>query len=137
MIYIRTGRGQDGGQAGTGRQRERLMRLIADRGWTFAGEYADVGVQSSAPGRPGYGRLVADASEGKFSVLAVEDLSRLTRDPGELKAWRDRAGEHGLTVVTATSDGDLTAAGWQPGAGPGEGAGHLAAGNDGVPGRKR
>jgi len=55
-----------------------VERLCAARGWTIAHRYVET-VSGAAPKRPELERLLADAHAGRFSVLVVWSLDRLSR----------------------------------------------------------
>jgi DNA invertase Pin-like site-specific DNA recombinase len=91
------------------RQREDCHRIARERGWTLVGEYEDeVSASNKFKKRPGYTRLVNAYKAGEFDALVCWDLDRLTRQPRELEDWIDAAEEHGLAVVTANGEADLT-----------------------------
>jgi len=59
-----------------------LPEFVASRGWTLAGTYVDDGRTAKAghlERREAFQRLIADAQAGRFDVVAVVDLDRLTR----------------------------------------------------------
>ncbi len=72
--------------------------------WSIAEQYFDEAVSGSSKDRPGFKRLLADAAEGCFDVLLVDDLSRLSRDEIELKQLVSRFTYRGLRII-GVSDG--------------------------------
>ncbi len=72
-----------------------LARAFADeRGWTVAEEYVDDGISGAVASKlVNRARLLAAASEGKFSAVIVRDYDRLSRDdregPGFIYALED------------------------------------------------
>ena len=48
-------------------------------GWTIVKDYKDMAMSGKLKDRPGYQEMLLDAQGGKFDVLIVDDLSRLTR----------------------------------------------------------
>lgn len=52
---------------------------------TVADAALDEAVSGSTNHRPGYQKLLSDADRGEFTVLIVDDLSRLSRDDVEMK----------------------------------------------------
>lgn len=82
--------------------RERAAR----EGWQVTIERADEGVSGSVPValRLGGKALLADALAGRFEVLIVEGLDRLSRDMGEQDQVVKRLEYRGLRLI-GTSDG--------------------------------
>ncbi len=59
-----------------------LPAFVTAQGWTLAGTYTDDGRSAKAgklDARDGFARLVRDAEAGKFELLVVVDVDRLTR----------------------------------------------------------
>lgn len=54
------------------------------QGWKIVERYADKAISGSTAERPGYQQMLRDAKAKHFTVLLVDDLSRLTRDEAEL-----------------------------------------------------
>ncbi len=83
----------------------RNCTAFAEReGWSIAEHYVDEAVSGTSKDRPGFKRLLADAAEGCFDVLLVDDLSRLSRDEIELKQLVRRFTYRGLRII-GVSDG--------------------------------
>jgi site-specific DNA recombinase len=60
-------------------------------GWTIAHVYKDEGISGAATGnRPGFLAMMAAAEAGEFKVLLVMDLSRLSRNQGDLPKATER-----------------------------------------------
>ncbi len=88
-------------------QVRRCREVIAARGWTEAASHADSEVSGVVTeGRPGYQQLLEGAKAGRFDVIVVDELSRLTRDPAELAKLRQRLffREVGLVAVSEGLD---------------------------------
>ena len=87
-------------------------QLIAARaraeieGWPVVIEHGDEGVSGAVPValRPGGKALLGDASSGRFEVLIVEGLDRLSRDMGEQDLVVKRLEYWGIRLI-GTSDG--------------------------------
>jgi site-specific DNA recombinase len=95
-------------QEGIDRQRERCQKLAADRGWAVVDVYADNDVSASKARGPKtqWARMLADAKEGKFTVLVAVDLDRLIRGNKDLLSLI----ELGLKIVTVDGEVDLSTA---------------------------
>lgn len=78
-------------------------RAEAD-GLTVVQVYADAAISGSRMDRPQYQRMLADAQAGAWTVLLVEDLSRLSRDEVEGVQAVRRLEHRGVRVV-GVSDG--------------------------------
>lgn len=83
----------------------RNCRQWADRhNLNVARHYADRAISGSRSDRPDYLRMLADADDGLFDLLIVDDLSRLSRDDIEMKRALRRLAFIGVRVVSV-SDG--------------------------------
>lgn len=98
----------------TDRQRETSiadqLRAAHDRaqreGWPIVATHADEGVSGSTPValRPGGKALLADALAGRFDVLILEGLDRLSRELGEAETMVKRLEHRGIRII-GTGDG--------------------------------
>lgn len=81
-LYIRV---STSGQT-TENQRLELEAVAAQRGWKIVATYEDAGI-SGAKGRdqrPGFDRMLKDATAGKFDILAAWSVDRLGRSLQDL-----------------------------------------------------
>src|SRR3954453_12447617 len=81
-IYLRV---STSGQT-TENQRRELEAVAAQRGWKITATYEDAGI-SGAKGRdqrPGFDRMLKDATAGKFDILASWSVDRLGRSLQDL-----------------------------------------------------
>jgi DNA invertase Pin-like site-specific DNA recombinase len=78
----------------------------AAEGWVIVAEHADEGISGSVPValRRGGKAVLADALAGRFDLLIVEGLDRLSRDVGEQDQVVKRLEFRGLRLV-GTADG--------------------------------
>jgi len=60
-------------------QRLKVTKLCARQDWGIASIYEDNGFSGMTNDRPGLKDMLRDAAKGKFSVVVVWDVSRLTR----------------------------------------------------------
>lgn len=98
----------------TDRQRETSiddqLRAARDRvareGWEIVAEHRDEGISGSVPValRAGGKALLADALAGRWQVLVVEGLDRLSREIGEAETITKRLEHRGIRIV-GTADG--------------------------------
>ena len=85
-----------------------LPAYVASQGWDLVGQYVDDG-RSAKTGqleaRTGFAELVRDATAGRFDVLVVVDVDRLTRtdDMAERAAILGPFQRAGIEIVTPTS----------------------------------
>lgn len=90
-----------------------LCRAFAERrGWTIVEVFADAALSGfGVEQRDGYSRLVGEATKAgcRFHTIVVEDLSRLSRDLGELLRLYTRLRIRGVAIV-GVSDGIATSA---------------------------
>ena len=85
----------------------RLCRARAEReGWSIEISHDDQGISGSTPvaRRPGGKALLADVLAGRFEVLVLEGLDRLTRDHVEQEQIVRRLEHRGIRIV-GVSDG--------------------------------
>jgi site-specific DNA recombinase len=85
----------------------RKARAKAQReGWSIAATHTDEGVSGSTPIalRPGGKALLADALAGRFNVLILEGLDRLSRELGESESMVKRLEHRGIRII-GTADG--------------------------------
>lgn len=106
----------------TDRQREtsledqaRVCQTYAQsRGWPVAhGTYSDEGISGSTPvgQRQGGARLIADALAGRFEMLIVEGLDRLSRDQVEQERTVRRLEHRGIRIIGVADGYDSESAG--------------------------
>lgn len=98
-LYRRVG-GADNVEALLELQEAWLETLCNAQGWEIVANYADRG-SGTTPRPPGLCRAIADGSAGKFDVLLVTDISRLTRNATSAKDLFDWAHDKGVAIVTA------------------------------------
>lgn len=94
-------------------QLRKARQRAQQEGWTVVATHSDEGVSGSTPValRPGGKALIADALAGRFSVLIVEGLDRISRELGEAELMVKRLEHRGIRII-GTSDGyDTTAKG--------------------------
>lgn len=109
-VYLRISLDRSGDGLAVERQREDCRQIAAQRGWNIIEEYVDSSISASnkSVNRPAYNKMVEDYAAGRFKALVCYDLDRLTRQPRQLEDWIDAAEEHGLKLVTANGEADLT-----------------------------
>jgi len=88
-----------------GLQQDELRGLVAQRGWTLAGEYLDDGVSGARTSRPGLDALLADAQAGRLDVVLVWRLDRLGRSLQHLLQVLDDLEGWGVGFVSAREPG--------------------------------
>jgi site-specific DNA recombinase len=103
-IYCRISRDRDGEGLGVERQRQDAERLVASRGWTTAGTYADNDLSAySGKRRPGYEQLLEDVRNGSVNAIVAWHPDRLHRSPKELESFIDLIESRGTLVETVTA----------------------------------
>lgn len=65
-------------------QLRNIRNYCVKQGWPAPVVFQDAAISGSREDRPGYQALMAAATSGRFDVVLLDDLSRLTRDTGEL-----------------------------------------------------
>lgn len=73
--------------------------------WPVVGEYFDRAMSgATVHGRTGLQRLISDAEAGRFDVLVIEALDRLSRDQADLATIHKRLTFYGVDII-AVHDG--------------------------------
>jgi DNA invertase Pin-like site-specific DNA recombinase len=90
-------------------QARNCRRLIEREGWTVTKTYQDQAAAGSRADREGYQAMLADAKASKFNVLAVDDISRLSRDQVEAETAFRRLEHWGVRVIGVTDGYDSEA----------------------------
>lgn len=90
-IYARLSRDDEraGESVSIENQKEMLARYVREQGWTLYDYYCDDGVSGTTFDRPGFNRLVQDATDHKINLVLTKDLSRLGRDYIEAGKYTD------------------------------------------------
>lgn len=89
------------------------LRVCRDRavkeGWTVNAEYMDEGISGASLGnRPGAQRLEQAGIDGEFEAVLVTDLSRLSRNQGDLSKLIERLRFRGVRIVGVQDGFDST-----------------------------
>lgn len=77
-IYIRTASHNEGA---ADEQRKECMQYIADQGYSFTKEYADIGASGIRNIRSAFDAMTIDAHIGEFDRIVVFSMSRISRKP--------------------------------------------------------
>lgn len=90
-IYARLSRDDEraGESVSIENQKEMLARYVREQGWTLYDYYCDDGVSGTTFDRPGFNRLVQDATDRKINLVLTKNLSRLGRDYIEAGIYTD------------------------------------------------
>lgn len=89
----------------------RVCRSRVDKdGWSVVATYRDEGVSGSTPvnRRPDGARMLADALAGRFDVLLMEGLDRLSRDMVEQERIVRRLEHQGIRIIGVSDGYDST-----------------------------
>ena len=81
-------------------QLQDLRVLVEQRQLTIVDEYVDHGISGARTSRPALDRLLADAHEGKFDVLAIWAFDRLARSVSHLIRLLDELNELGIEFLS-------------------------------------
>jgi site-specific DNA recombinase len=85
VIYLRVSTKEQAAkdEAGEGysipAQREACLRLIAERGWSLAGEFTDAGESARTADRPMLKAMLRRLAEGGIGAVVVHKIDRLAR----------------------------------------------------------
>ena len=90
-------------------QRTSTRAFIAERGWTFVGEYLDAGISAKSDSyRPALERLLQDARQRRFDVVVVDKVDRFYRYLKGLLITLDVLNENGVAFVSVHERLDLS-----------------------------
>jgi DNA invertase Pin-like site-specific DNA recombinase len=85
-----------------------LREYAARRGWQLTEEYVDHGVSGAKESRPALNRLMADAKQRKFDVVAVWKLDRFGRSVAHVVVALAELEALGITFVSLKDNLDLS-----------------------------
>ena len=90
-VYARLSRDDErtGESVSIENQKEMLARDVREQGWTLYDYYCDDGLSCTTFDRPGFNRLVQDATDHKINLVLTKNLSRLGRDYIEAGKYTD------------------------------------------------
>jgi site-specific DNA recombinase len=86
-------------------------RVARTAGFDVVARFEDKGISGGTADRPGYQALLSATRRGEFSVIVVEDISRLWRNRAEFGARSAEFEDFGVHCVTAVGD-DTRRDGW-------------------------
>ena len=92
-------------------QREACLRHIAERGWTFAGEFTDAGESARTADRPMLKAMLREVAEGEIGAVVVHKIDRLARSMEDHVAIRAALRHAGVQLVSVTENIEETASG--------------------------
>jgi site-specific DNA recombinase len=86
----------------------RICRAEIERnGWDLVEVYADAGISGASTFRPGYQKLLKDASAGALDVVVAESLDRLSRDLADVATLYKHLSYLGVRLWTV-AEGQIT-----------------------------
>lgn len=86
----------------------RVCRAHADKqAWQIVEEYSDHAISGASLLRPGIQALMADAQAGRFVLVLVEAMDRLSRDQEDIAGLFKRMAYAGVKIVTL-SEGEVS-----------------------------
>jgi len=91
-------------------QLDQLRETAARRGWNIVNEYVDAGVSSGKRSRPAFDAMLRDAEGGKFSLIFVAALDRLSRSLQELLTTSEKLSSWGVDLVSERENIDSSGA---------------------------
>lgn len=106
--YLRQSLDRDENQLAIGRQREDVLKLCDRLGWDNPVEYCDNNISATKGRREDYERLCADIADGTVKRVAVWEMDRLHRQPGELEDFMKLVAKHGVEMANVGGHVDLS-----------------------------
>jgi hypothetical protein len=105
-IYARCASQTQTSSNAVGDQIAACISRAQELGWTLAQTYSDSDKSvSSMDGRRGISRLIDDANKGKFDIILVQDLARISRDPFDAYMFCRSMSEANSRIYTLEPDG--------------------------------
>jgi DNA invertase Pin-like site-specific DNA recombinase len=89
-------------------QTRELKEYIERRGWTFAGEYIDIGISGTKERRPELDRLMADAHRRRFDCVVVWKFDRFARSVSHLLRALESFKAQGIEFVSFSEQMDTS-----------------------------
>jgi site-specific DNA recombinase len=91
-------------------QDNHIRKYVNDEGWQLHDMYVDPGKSGKDLKRPDMQRLIADLQAGKFQVIIVHKLDRLTRNVGDLHYLLQLLEKHNIKLVSISEKLDTSTA---------------------------
>ena len=88
-------------------QIEVCCRYTASQGWTIVETYTDAAISGASRFRPGFQKLIADASKNKFDIVICEAIDRLGRRLADTSDLQDQLAFYKIKLFTP-SLGEIT-----------------------------
>lgn len=89
-------------------QHDRLVEYVRIQGWDLIRIYTDPGVSAKDLNRPGVKEMLTDLKTGKFDILLVHKLDRLTRNIGDLYDLVELVNTHEVKLVSLSENIDTS-----------------------------
>ena len=98
-VYIRVGANDP---AMIESQKRRVLSSVARHpGWEVTETYTDIGGFKDTSLRPGLDKMMQDASEHLFDVLAASSITRLSRDEPAAQQMVEHLKRNGIRIIFA------------------------------------
>lgn len=85
-------------------QIDRVRQFVTARGGVVVDERVEPGASATNTARPEYQRMISDALDGKFDVIAAFSLSRLFRNALDYLQTRAQLRAAGIKLISVTQD---------------------------------
>lgn len=109
LLYTRISRDDTGDGAGVRRQEESCRQFAATRGWEVVGVESDRSISAfTGRTRPGFERVIAMAESGQVDYIVAYAVDRITRSLADWVRIDALSNKHGVALVTAIGDADLS-----------------------------
>jgi DNA invertase Pin-like site-specific DNA recombinase len=89
-------------------QLEPLKELSKNRDFDIYDTYVDIGVSGKVDRRPELNRLLRDARQGKFKILAIYSIDRLGRSTKQLLNLIDELSHLNVNIISVRENLDFT-----------------------------
>ena len=106
--YLRQSLDRDENKLAIARQRQDVLKLCERLGWDNPAEYCDNNISATKGRRKDYERLCADIADGVVKRVAVWEMDRLHRQPGELEDFMKLVAKHGVELANVAGHVDLS-----------------------------
>jgi site-specific DNA recombinase len=89
-------------------QQERLEAYAKAQGWQIVDTYEDPGISAKDTNRPALQQMLRDAESGKFDVILVYKLDRLSRSVSDFHRLSNYLDTHKIALVSVTQHLDTS-----------------------------
>ena len=107
-LYVRVSTERQAGGNSLGTQKAQLLQYAKARGYEVADLYTDVGLSGKNTKRPELQRMLSEAREGRFEIVVVAKVDRISRSMRDLLEMIAVLREHGVEFASVGQQFDTS-----------------------------